>query len=74
MNRKDKLNALEIITAAQQSCAPVTVKIGSVNQQSQIVNHESIRLIHCPASVTGALVDNGYSLSMCNGELDVEKY
>jgi len=73
MKQVDRIKALTIITEVQSTCSAVVVKIGSVTSEDQ-VKHDTLSIIDCPAAVVNYLKGEGFTLSMCNGELSVNKY
>lgn len=69
-----KMRALDIINKAQQTSAPVMVQFGVTWQEDGVVDHDALILKKAPASIINALKDEGYSLSLSEHGLSVDKY
>jgi hypothetical protein len=70
MRTQDFLKAIEIIS--QNHSSKIVINYCPPNGQVKIDN--SIGILECCAAVTSKLNDEGYSLSMHNGFLNVDKY
>lgn len=73
MKKKDLMDALEVLTLAQEGCAPVALSIGSVTKAGQ-VEHLTLEITEAPSVAVEMLMSEGYSLSVERGTVRVEKW
>ena len=71
MDKDRRKKAIEILAEAQETCAPVIVRIGGVSKGG-IVDHGALGLIEAPAFAVNALIEAGFTLSADNGAVEVE--
>jgi len=64
LSHEERLDVLERITALQQDTTTVTVQIGHVDPDSNIVRHNSVYIQDAPSRILNTLADEGYRLSV----------
>lgn len=72
MKKEDLTEALEAIVEAQDECAPVSLRIGTT--RDGLVQHGTLSVTDAPALVLTSLYAKGFSLSVSDGELAVERW
>lgn len=73
MKKKDLMNAFDVLTLAQEGCAPVALSIGSVTKAGQ-VEHLTLEITEATSVAVEMLMSEGYSLSVERGAVRVEKW
>lgn len=73
MDEKETLQILKVVAEAQQKTAEVKLTIGTTSE-SNIVQHGGVYITDCPATITIALIEAGYTLSMNDGKLCIDNY
>lgn len=79
MDKEARSGVLKTISDIQNNggrngTASVTVQIGGVNDNTDIVEHDSLYIQNAPAKIISELEGMGYSLSVTDDGVRVEDY
>ena len=74
MEIKETIEALTVIAKRQQKTAPVQLQIGFVNSETQQCERDGVYIRDCPAAILSELQKHGFTMSMREGWLSVDKY
>lgn len=72
MSKEQKVKLLQMLIDIQENCAPITLTIGSLSENT--VEHDGVVIKEAPPVVIKELVKDGYMLDLSTDGILVEKF